>query len=172
MTHVIVDVESDGKQVARHSMIAIGAVVLTEDGVNDNKFHGLLRPIGPDFEPEALAVSGFTRQETLEFPTPYTTMAGFLGWLSGFSSPYTFWSDNPAYDWKFTDWYCHEFLGDNPFGFSARRIGDLYCGSKGDIRAGWKHLRKTRHTHNPTDDATGNGEALWKILQGMRGVKW
>ena len=30
-------------------------------------------------------------------------------------------------------------------------------------RAAWKHLRKTKHTHFPVDDAKGNAEALIEI---------
>ncbi|MBX3256623.1 MAG: hypothetical protein KF862_20975 [Chitinophagaceae bacterium] len=51
----------------------------------------------------------------------------------------------------------------NPFGFSARRIEDLYCGMKMDtgLNAEWKRLfRKTRHDHNPVNDALGNAQAL------------
>jgi hypothetical protein len=50
--------------------------------------------------------------------------------------------------------------GHNPFGWSSRRIGDLYCGLVKDSRAQWKYLRKTKHTHHPVDDAKGNAEAL------------
>jgi len=32
-----------------------------------------------------------------------------------------------------------------------------------DSRASWKHLRKTKHTHNPVDDAMGNAEALLEM---------
>ena len=55
------------------------------------------------------------------------------------------------------------YYGKNPFGFSARRIGDLYCGlvKHAGKNSEWKHkYRKTKHTHNPVDDAMGNAEAL------------
>ena len=32
-----------------------------------------------------------------------------------------------------------------------------------DIRTLWKHLRSTKHTHNPVDDTKGNVEALLKM---------
>ena len=50
----------------------------------------------------------------------------------------------------------------NPFGHSARRIGDLFAGFSRDVTKGsaWKRLRKTKHTHHPVDDARGNVEAL------------
>jgi hypothetical protein len=31
---------------------------------------------------------------------------------------------------------------------------------KHDMRASWKHLRKTKHDHNPVNDAIGNAEAI------------
>ena len=55
------------------------------------------------------------------------------------------------------------YLGKNPFGFSARRIGDLYCGMTKDSFAKWKHLRDTIHDHNPVNDAKGNAEVLVKL---------
>ena len=64
---------------------------------------------------------------------------------------------------KFKSIYKNKFYGSNPFGWSSRRIGDLYCGMKMDSRANWKHLRKTRHDHNPINDALGNAEALLEI---------
>src|SRR5574343_317840 len=72
-------------------------------------------------------------------------------------------SDNLAYDWQFINYYFHYFLGRSPFGFSGRRIGDLYAGMMKDTYSKWKHLRKTYHSHHPVDDAKGNAEALLEI---------
>ena len=69
-------------------------------------------------------------------------------------------SDNNGFDWMFICWYFHHFLGRNPFGYSSRRIADLYCGLMKDSHAQWHHLKKTTHTHHPVDDAIGNAEAL------------
>lgn len=56
--------------------------------------------------------------------------------------------------------------GENPFGHSARRIGDFYAGLVGDFgRASeWKRLRITEHDHHPVHDAMGNVEAFARIL--------
>jgi hypothetical protein len=51
-------------------------------------------------------------------------------------------------------------IGENPFGFSSTNLGSLYKGLVKDTFQTFKHLRKTRHTHNPVDDALGNAEAL------------
>jgi hypothetical protein len=63
-------------------------------------------------------------------------------------------------------------LGRNPFGWSSRRIGDIYCGFKNDMYANWKYLRDTKHTHNPVDDAKGNAEAILKMRDmGLKIIK-
>ena len=61
----------------------------------------------------------------------------------------------------------NRFLGRNPFGFSGRRIGDLYAGLVKDASKAteWKKYRVTAHTHNPVDDAKGNAEALKKFKE-------
>jgi len=79
-------------------------------------------------------------------------------------------SDNPAFDWQWINYNFHHLLGKNPFGWSARRIGDYYAGLIGDFRKTqrWKKLRITKHTHNPVDDAMGNAEAFKRIQNGER----
>ena len=80
-------------------------------------------------------------------------------------------SDNPAYDWQWiNDGFRRMMHGHNPFGHSARRIGDFYAGLCGDFRRSneWKRLRVTKHTHNPVDDAMGNLEAFERMLKGER----
>lgn len=90
--------------------------------------------------------------------------------LSVRGSGLVFISDNPAYDWQWINYYFHRYLGRNPFGFSARRIGDFYAGLTGDFRntQRWKRLRITKHDHHPVHDAIGNCEALGRMLKGER----
>ena len=97
------------------------------------------------------------------------TFMAFDDWLLD-KKPPVFVTDNVAYDWQFINFYFHLFLGRNPFGHSARRIGDFYAGLRGDWRKTqeWKRLRMTKHDHNPVHDAIGNAEALERILRGER----
>jgi DNA polymerase III epsilon subunit-like protein len=155
----MVDIESDGPIPGDYSMICFGAVVV-EPELN-RTFYGKLKPISDRFVPEALAVSGFTREETLSFDDPRQVMESFQAWLSeNCRGRLMFISDNNGFDWQFINWYFHHFLGNNPFGFSSTNLGSLYKGMKMDTRANFKHLRKTKHTHHPVDDARGNGEAV------------
>lgn len=96
------------------------------------------------------------------------TFKSFDEWLP--KERITFVSDNPAYDWQFINYYFHLFLGKNPFGHSARRIGDFYAGLVGDFKRSteWKKLRVTTHDHNPVHDVLGNVEAFRRILNGER----
>jgi DNA polymerase III epsilon subunit-like protein len=166
MSYVVVDVESDGPIPAEFSMVCFGAVVVDE--LLNQTFYGRTRPISDRFIPEALAISGFSRQEHLGFDEPAKVMEDFAEWLAQRSKNRPiFVSDNPAFDWQFINYYFHRFLGRNPFGFSARRIGDLYSGLVRDASKAseWKKYRLTAHTHNPVDDAKGNAEALKKFKE-------
>jgi DNA polymerase III epsilon subunit-like protein len=162
MSYIVVDVESDGPIPHKYSMVCFGAVVV-EPSLSKT-FYGKVKPISQEWVAEALAVSGFTRQEHEAFDEPGKVMEAFAQWLSENSKGRPiFISDNPAFDWQWINWYFHTYLSKNPFGFSARRIGDLYCGMKMDagLNNEWKKLfRKTVHDHNPINDAIGNAEAL------------
>ncbi len=170
MSYVIVDVESDGPIPAEFSMVCFGAVVF--DDRLDRTFYGRTRPISDRFVPEALAVSGFSREQHLGFDDPKAVVDALATWLEQHSKGRPiFVSDNLAFDWQFINYYLHRFLGRNPFGFSGRRIGVLYAGLVKDASKAteWKKYRVTAHTHNPVDDAKGNAEALRKFKElGLR----
>jgi len=166
MSYVIVDVESDGPIPAEFSMVSFGAVIFDER--LDKTFYGKTRPISERFVPEALAVSGFTREQHMGFDDPKMVMENFTAWLAANTKGRAvFVSDNVAYDWQFINYYFHKFTDRNPFGFSGRRIGDLYAGMVKDASKAteWKKYRITAHTHNPVDDARGNAEALRKFKE-------
>jgi hypothetical protein len=155
----MVDIESDGPIPGDYSMICFGAVLVTPD--QNKTFYGRLRPISEKFVPEALAVSGFTREQVMAFDDPKDVMSSFAAWLKEVCADRPmFISDNNGFDWQFVNWYFHHFTGANPFGFSSTNLGSLYKGLVKDVFQTFKHLRKTKHTHNPVDDARGNAEAL------------
>lgn len=165
---VVVDVESDGPCPGLYSMVSFGAVVV-EPGLR-NTFYGECRPISEKWIPEALAVSGHSREKTLKFPDSFEVMSNFADWLTEFRPIFV--SDNVAFDWQFINYYFHLHNLGNPFGFSGRRIGDLYCGLERNMFSKWKHLRKTKHDHNPVNDAKGNAEALLTMAtsMGLKGI--
>ena len=162
MTYIMVDVEADGPIPGDFSMICFGAVVVREP--LDRTFYGRLKPISDRWNPEALAVSGFTREETLGFDDPGEVMPRFTQWVKDNSEGRPiFISDNNGFDWQFINWYLWHFTGSNPFGHSSTNLGSLYKGFVKDTFQTFKHLRKTAHTHHPVDDAMGNAEALLEM---------
>lgn len=159
MSWIMVDVESDGPIPSEYSMISFGAIIVDEK--LDKTFYGKLKPMSELWLPEALQVSGFTREETLTFEEPYSVMLNFKNWILENSQGRPFFiADNNGFDWQFINFYFHYFLRENPFGFSSSNLGSFYKGLIKDTFKNFKHLRKTKHTHNPVDDARGNAEAL------------
>jgi hypothetical protein len=136
----------------------------------DLTFYGRMKPISDRWKPEALAVSGFSREETLGFDDPAEVMTAFTQWIKANTEGRPlFISDNNGFDWQFINWYLWHFVGESPFGHSSTNLGSLYKGIVKDTFQNFKHLRKTPHTHNPVDDAMGNAEALLELKRlGLR----
>lgn len=156
---IVVDVESDGPIPYKYSMVSFAAVVV--DDKLDKTFYGKVKPISDLYIPEALAISKISREEHLTHDEPLNVMLDFKKWIDslGGGRP-IFISDNLAYDWQWINWYFHNYIGENPFGHSGHRIGCKFNGFYNDMYYKWKKHRKTKHTHNPVDDAKGNAEAL------------
>jgi hypothetical protein len=166
MAYVMVDIEADGPIPGDYSMVCFGAVIV--EAALDRTFYGKLAPISEKWVPEALRVSGFGREETLQFADAAAEMTRFDAWLAeNVQGRPIFIADNNGFDWQFVNWYFHHFLGRNPFGFSSMNLGSLYKGLAGDTSTNFKHLRRTRHTHHPVDDARGNAEALLHMKDTM-----
>jgi DNA polymerase III epsilon subunit-like protein len=166
MSYFMVDVEADGPIPGRYSMVSFGAIVV-EPGLQ-RTFYGRLHPISDEFVAAALAVSKLTREETLGFPNAGDVMHQFAAWVDDNTEGRPiFISDNNGFDWQFMNWYFHAFLRKNPFGHSSTNLGSLYKGILKDMSKTFKPLRRTRHTHNPVDDARGNAEALLHLRDAM-----
>jgi hypothetical protein len=163
------DVETDGPTPGDYSMIKLGCVLARPERrsggvsslVSSPIFYGTLRPVSSLYEPEALRVTGVTRDQSLEFADPYKTVRRFVEWVdSNTVGRPMFISDNDGFDFSFVAWYCHRFVGRCPFGHSSTNLGSLYKGLVKSTFENFKHLRVTPHTHDPVDDARGNAEAL------------
>jgi hypothetical protein len=164
VSYFVVDVEADGPIPGDFSMVQLGCVMV-EPGLT-RTFRADLKPVSDRYAPQALAVCGLTREQTLAGEDPAEVMQRFDGWITGATRGRpVFVSDNNGFDWMFVCWYFHHFLGRNPFGFSSVNLGSLYKGMARSMRESFKHLRKTVHTHDPLDDARGNAEALLEMKE-------
>ena len=157
--YIVVDVESDGPLLGTNSMVCFGAVIV-EKGLTKT-FYGRTKPISGVYNEESLSISGFSREEHEKFDEPGDVMKEFGEWIkNNTKGRVVLISDNNGYDYPWINWYFLTYCGENPFGWSSRRIGDLFCGSEHDLYYKWKKHRKTTHDHNPVSDAMGNAEAL------------
>lgn len=172
MTIFVCDVEADGPCPGLYSMVSFGLCRVDEDMSKPVTFgSGVLFPTGHRHILEASAISGVSKEEQLQGAPSCAVMEAAVKWVKenspdGFS---VFVSDNNGFDWQFWNYYCHLYCLENPFGFSSRRIGDFWSGQRDNWKDQnkWKSLRKTKHDHNPVNDAIGNAEALSVMLTGM-----
>jgi hypothetical protein len=164
MSLFVVDVESDGPAPGLFSMVSFGIVkVDANDPALNTTFFGQTAPISQKWVPEALAISEISREIHLSYPEPSIAIKDSVQFIRENSEGRPiFLSDNLAFDWSFMNYYYHLYIDDNPFGFSGRRIGDIYSGIQKNLfkASEWKKFRQTKHTHNPVDDAKGNVEAF------------
>ena len=159
---IFMDCEANGKCPSMGKLTEFGAVAYP----SKSTFHGVLveRVFSVD--------SGF-RVATGKVFDDKEVFKKFEKWLLEITEGERpkFVSDNPAFDWQWINDSFWRNLGRNPFGHSARRIGDFYAGLIGDFTdaSSWKRLRVTKHDHNPVHDAMGNLEAFGRLLRGERG---
>lgn len=176
---ILVDTEATGRSPFSSVMTEFGAV----DFANRQTFHGVLYDSKPHPDTPALPVLSdgpgprYQRDTDAEpilitHEHHYTdehraeVYRAFTDWLASLDGQPQFWSDNPAFDWQWLSFGFDQAGMDNPFGFSARRIGDLAAGLSGNWRktSNWKRWRKTKHDHTPVNDSLGNAEALATLL--------
>jgi hypothetical protein len=160
MSLIFVDTEAAGPCPATGLLTEFGAV----DYWSRDSFHGRLWMTHPHPRNAAIPV--------IDGPADSgeTVFKNFYIWLRKFNPPYIFISDNPAYDWQWINDGFWRFIGDNPFGHSARRIGDFYAGSCDNffVKQKWKSWRETPHDHNPVNDALGNAQAFQHLIESMK----
>ena len=157
MSYFIVDVEADGPFPGVYSMVSFGAVKVDNE-LNHTFFSEVIRPIATQYDEEALSISGVTRDQQLDsLIYPNEVMSEFEKWIKNVNKRGThpvFVSDNNGFDWQFINGYFIMYNdGYNPFGWSSRRLSDMFAGFYQNARYSWKKHRKTKHTHHPVDDA-------------------
>lgn len=161
MSYISIDIEADGPCPGEYSMIAFGACLVENPNIG---CHFVLKPISNKWVSKALQISGFTREECEKFNDPEVVMTTFAEWLKlNCKNQPIFVSDNNGFDWQFINYYFWRFLDKNPFGHSSMNLGSLYKGMVKNTFKNFKHLRKTKHDHNPLHDAQGNAEALQEM---------
>ena len=171
--YISVDIESTaGHSPGRYSMYQVGACLVEN---LDITFFAELKLLNSNSDPRSLRACGVTLSELLlKGVEPKTVMRNFAEWINftrgggraifvGFNTPF---------DWKFVDWYFHEFFGFNPFGvggidIKAYYMGMMACGFGETIKRKVKKRFPCSlpHTHNALDYAREQAELFRKLLE-------
>jgi len=156
--YIFVDVEARGVSPVNGTMTEFGAVTTSYA-----TFHGRLYESTPDPDIPAIPVVGKRIATDLEVATR------FKAWLDDVrrGQRIVFVGDNPFYDGMWIAGMFDRAGMDNPFGHSGRRIADFWAGLQNDWTQTqkWKKFRVTPHDHNPVNDAMGNVQAFWKLME-------
>jgi len=169
---VSADVEADGPIPGLYSMLSLGfCVAATFDGVSfvprdptRDTFYRELKPISPNFDANALKVSGLDRKALEENGSdPSAAMQEARSWLKEKSDGFNLvMVGYPiVFDWMFIHWYFVRFVGESPFGFSnaldmktmfqQKAYVTLESSGLSDLPSEISSSR--RQTHNAMEDA-------------------
>lgn len=170
-TYISVDIEASGPIPGKYSMLALGAVIVTD---LSKTFYVEIKPINENYIQRALDVSGLSMVDLLAHgETPAAAMSKFEKWINeNTEGKPVFVGFNATFDWSFVNYYFHNFLGRNPFGISGLDIKAYYMGL---THCTWKETAKRRiliefrsshpHTHNALDDAIEQAEMFGKMIK-------
>ncbi len=181
-TYISVDVETDGPIPGEFSMLAVGACVAgsrTDSGYarscETQSFELELKPISERFDPEALAVSGLDREALVTTgEDPREAMTRFSNWIHAITKGTPIFVSYPlGFDWMWTQYYFHRFLGESPFRhshgldlrtlFSTKSKRPFAASGRSQIP---KSLRPASlHTHRAIDDAISQAELFSNLME-------
>lgn len=180
--YISADIESDGPIPGPYSMLSFGlAVAARFDGrleiadPEKETFYRELQPISDQFQPEAVEVTGFNRDELKSRGTPpEIAMVEARRWIiqvAGDHHPVLV-AYPLGFDWLFLYWYLVRF-SDSPIEFSSgldmktmyqqKARVPLSLAGRSDLPS---FLRSQRsHTHNALDDAIEQAEIFVKLFE-------
>lgn len=170
--YISIDVEAAGPVPAIYSMLSLGAVV-----VDDPKaiFYVELQPVNENSIPEAMKIVGRALSDfKKKGRDPKDAILSFRDWIHSVAKTGkpVFVGFNATFDWAFVNFYFHQYLGQNPFGFGGIDIKSYYMGLTGSA---WEDTRSSRiapkfkaqslrHTHNALDDALEQAE-MFRLMR-------
>lgn len=178
------DVEADGRVPGLSSMLSFASAVFD---INKNLLGTFSRNLNllPEALPEPATMQFWaenpeayaeTRKNTVE---PEQAMKEYVGWVRSFKGSPVFVGYPASYDFKWFDYYCIRFAGDNPFGFSrcidmksyiwpVTKQPRFTMTSKRNFPKRW--FDKLPHTHVALDDAIEQGAMAINIFREVQGL--
>jgi len=173
---IVTDIEADGPDPGRHSMLSIGSVACGADGARQGEFTINLAPL-PDGEQDPGTMAWWKTQPEAWHETtrnqvePGKAIRAWADWVRSLPGTPVFVAHPLSFDGAWIDWYLQRYVGRRLF-FRSREPG--FChGSGVDLPSlvmaitGWEYERCARehypaawfgghdHSHCALDDARG-----------------
>lgn len=184
---VVVDIEADGPDPGRHSMLSFGAAAVDAEGRSRGDFTANLAPV-PGHEQDAGTMAWWHtepeawRETTRDPRDPAAVMTAFADWVRALPGTPVFVAHPLTFDGQWIDWYLRRFVGcrlfRRPRSPGLCHAGGLDLQSMVMVVTGWDYRRCERenypeswlgehvHTHRAIDDARGYAHLLVLILNG------
>lgn len=184
---VVTDIETDGPDPGRHSMLSFGSVACDADGRTLSEFTVNLLPLpGAAQDPGTMdwwrTEPEAWRQAMLDRQQPGIAMPGYADWLRALPGTPVFVAHPLTFDGVWIDWYLQRYVGRRLF--RRPRSPGLCFASGLDLPSmvmavtGWDYDRCSRdgypehwlgghrHSHRAIDDARGYAHLLGLVLSG------
>lgn len=190
-SYVVTDIEADGPDPGRHSMLSFGSAAVDGAGRSLGEFTANLRPLpGAEQDPGTMAwwrsEPEAWRETTRDPQDPAAVMAAFAEWVRGLPGIPVFVAHPLTFDGLWIDWYLQRFAGCRLFR-RPRSPGLCHAGGldlqsmvkvttkrhyrdceRGHYPAEW--LGGHDHSHRAIDDARGYAHLLTLLLNGRIGA--
>lgn len=181
--YISTDIEADGPIPGPHSMLSLGSVAFTRDGLELGRFSVNLEPL------DGAAAHPRTRDWWATQPdawakllvgrtAPEKAMLSYTDWLKSLPGRPVFVGFPAAYDFMFVYWYLMRFVGESPFSHSALDIKTLAmvamrCGYRDAIKRNMPRdwFGPQAHEHVALSDAVEQG-ALFRRVMGEVWSGW
>ena len=185
--YVVTDIECDGLNLGKNSMIAFASVAIDDDGHRYGEFEGVLEPLaGATRDPHTMkwwAVRPEAWEAATRNPRPaQAVIAQFVRWIKSMPAPAVFTAHPLAFDGAWIDFYLRRFTPhavlqnqydtDKLFlgtGLCLRSFAAAITGrpvSECDVSSyprAW--LGEEEHTHRAIDDARGYANLLVTLMR-------
>lgn len=113
---IMIDIETSGPIIGRHSMCELGAVVGSRGKGIIDSFEALIAPISD----EVITSQDSFDKAKASGAAPAAAMTRFAAWCKPHQDKRcTFIARPSCFDWPWIVWYAWTYLGENPFGFRA-----------------------------------------------------
>lgn len=178
--YVSIDIEADGPVPGLNSMLSLGAVLFTHDGISADRFSVNLETL-PGAGQHPRTMRWWAKQPEAwaacrtQTRNPGEAMRSLSTWIGTCAQPLgvpVMIAFPAAYDAMWIQWYLHRFTGDDPF---RRRVIDIKTLAMAVMGKGYRATAKARlpgrwrtavrHTHVAVEDAMEQGQLFMNIVR-------